>query len=308
MDQLPDNARAIVAAHFGKLVEQVTADDMKTFEAQFPGALEKVQNMDADQSRLYAVPAGLQVVPNRGGGDCFFLALIQLLEPKRVIGQDLESTLDEFRRVTAEGLEPMLQTTGGNWSLFKQLLNKEDQIIIHNIEDAVQKAFETDQLSTEQREAIEMDWFKQVIREPVKVWGDNIYLLMFLLSPLNPYTQQTSLNILLIDRLAPAVLNKAQTPWASSTCFGSPYMFPGQKCFWGILIRTRLNDGRGAMHFEAATLPGVEPTKTRFQRMYDTQTMVNALAQLDYLQYVLDKADNSEIFRRCMAPFERRRP
>ena len=310
MAQLSPTSLAIVAAHWNKPPEQLTQDDVERFNAQFPGTLASVDNREADQSQLFDVPAGLRVVPNPGGGDCLFLALMQLLEPKQVSDRDLEATLDEFRRVTAEGLEPLMQDSGETWKVFKTLVNQNDQAIIRNIEDTVQKTFEPEELqhmSGEERDAIEKDWFKQAIREKNRIWGDNMYLLMFLRSPLNPYTQQTSLNILLIDRLAPALLLGARQPWSKPLCFGSAYMFPGQKCFWGILIRTRTDDGRGAMHYEAATLPEVGPTRTRFQRMYDTRTLVQALTDLDYLPYVLDGADNADIVRRCLVPFERRR-
>lgn len=311
-EALSANAKAILATFLDKREDQLTAKDLAHFEKEFPGMLEKITNKDAEVARLYDVPHGLRTIWNRGGGDCLYLALIQLLTPTaQATDQDLVLTSRQFRAVAADGLPVVLRDSGNSWSTFKTLLNDNDQKTIADIEADMKQVLEPAQLramTPHEKDELEMDWFTERMREDNKIWGDNMYLLMFLRSPNNPYLRHMNLNILLLDRLAPGVLKGVRQRWAAPICFSSATRESHhEKCMWGILIRTRTDDGKGAMHYEAAVFPDMAKTGTRFAGMYGSRELTNGLVQADYLEQVMALTECSEFFRQCLAAYEKRR-
>lgn len=240
--------------------------------------------MDFERSKLYNVPDGLKVIPNRGGGDCMFLALEQLMEDDEK-SWDMDEV--EFRKITADGLDFVMGATGNGWSAFKSLLNEHDQKIVGKIEQTFNETFNNEErkgMSVDERNAIEKDWFKEHIRQNGSVWGDNMHLIMFLKSPTNPFTRDHRINILLIDRLTTVGENMG-TP----LCFSSDT--PGKRTLWGILVRTRTDDGEGSLHYEAAYDPEVEPFTTRYKHMYDTKTFIQIMVNSDYFGHLSKHAD-----------------
>lgn len=308
-EEVSDTARAIVAAYWDRDPQSLTAADLQKFEAEFPGTLEKIANTEAKESELYDVPEVLRTLPNRGGGDCLYLALMQLLEPKEVAQHyDIRSELKEFRRVTAEGLETVIADNGVSWSDFKTLMNDNDKKIIQDIEQNMLETFGADELrklTQQQRDALEIEWFQMAMRKDYTVWGDNMYLLMFLRSPLNPYTEDVAVNVLLIDRLAHVDVERKTM--AAPLCFTSGYRKPGMKCVWGVVVRTRTDEGRGANHYEAGVLPDVPDTLTRFKGLYSTSVLRQALQASGYLPYVIKNTECSDLFRQCTADESQRK-
>ena len=309
--KLSEHILGIVGVYFEKDADEVTAKDIQKFEKDFPGTLDNLKNGEADRSRLYNLPDNLPApTHNRGAGDCLYLSLLQLLEPViETRTSDVEQFVSAFRQVTAEGLETVMEDTGVSWTDFKTLLNENDQRFIENMSEKFNTVFEADELqhmTPRERDAIEMDWFKAEIRSNSNIWGDNMYLLMFLRSPRNPYTRDVRINFIILDRLAPALLHGQRTGFAAPICIGSLPTRRGQKCFWGMLVRTRTDKGRGGLHYEAVFFND-RPNQTRYKGMYSTRIFANILHDINYMQFLDENTECHDKICECLEPYQRSR-
>jgi len=309
--KLSEHILGIVGVYFEKDADEVTAKDIQKFEKDFPGTLNNLKNGEADRSRLYRLPENLPAPKhNRGAGDCLYLCLIQLLEPAMAAPSDIEQVVSAFRQVTAEGLETVMEDTGVSWTDFKTLLNENDQRFIENMSEKFNTVFEADELqhmTPRERDAIEMDWFKAEIRSNSNIWGDNMYLLMFLRSPRNPYTRDVRINFIILDRLAPALQNRQRTQFAAPICIGSTPTKRNQKCFWGMLVRTRTDKGRGGLHYEAVFFDRILSNQTRYKGMYSTRIFATILRDINYMQFLEENTECHDKMRECLEPYQRPR-
>jgi hypothetical protein len=239
----------------------------KEFLASNPDFVKMYASKRAPQATMYDLPVFVEPRANRGGGDCMYLA----------IAEALRTTSQEIREITSLGFRDFFDSIEVDWSTFKALLSDEDQRSMMRIGNV----------------QAEMKWYEQEIRKPGRIWGDNIYLMMFLKYAYNRFTEFTDINILIIDRLA----NAKSSIWASPLCLSSNRH---QKCFWIILVRTRENQGRGALHYELGEIY-IEQRRTKYPFTYTTPQILAALQTLpEYKEIVMEVSDCRETFARCM--------
>lgn len=114
---------------------------------------------------------------------------------------------------------------------------------------------------------VERQIFEAYIQQSQLIWGDNLFLELFLANPNNPYVPpHTRLCILLFDRLRPFT----GTSDARASCYAQTYT-QGDTCRWIILTRTKGMGGAGGEHYELALImdPEKTPVYTTAQLMSD---------------------------------------